>query len=74
MDEKIRLLDEAIEEMNDKMKEMEEVALEKEDEDTSTSKGKKKVSSENEIPEPNPPLGEKETFLKALNAFRGKSP
>ena len=59
MDEKTRLLDEAIEEMKDKCKEMEEAALRKEDEDTNTSKGKLKGNFQDEIHEPNPPLGKK---------------
>ena len=57
MEEKNRLLDEAIEEMKDKFKEMEEATLRKEDEDTNISKGKLKVDLEDEIPKPNPPLG-----------------
>ena len=42
MNEKTKLLDEAIEEMKEKLKEVIEVALPKEEEENSTNKGKKK--------------------------------
>lgn len=62
--EKTILLDEAIEEMKDNyLKEME---------DEDFSKGKEKVSFEDEILELDPPLGEQEPFLKALKEFGGK--
>ena len=73
MDEKTKLLDEAIKEMKENLKEVAEAALGKEDEDTNTCKGKKKVNLEDEVHEPNPPLGEKESFIKALKALGGKS-
>lgn len=73
MDEKTRILDEAIEEMKEKLKEVVEVALMKEDGETSTSKGKKKVYIEDEVPEPNPPLGENDPFIKVLKTLGGKS-
>ena len=56
MEENTMLLDEAIEEMKDKLKEMKDVAQAEKDEDF--SRGKEKVSLEDEIPEPYSPLGE----------------
>ena len=67
LEEKNRVIDEALEEVKDKLKEKEDATQDKEDEDF--GKGKEKVSLEDEIPKPDPPLGEKETFLKALKAF-----
>ena len=54
--EKTKILDEALEEVKNKIKEMVDAAQTKEDE--YFSKGKKKVSKEDEIPEPHPPLGD----------------
>lgn len=70
LEEKTRILDEALEEVKDNLKEIEDATQVKEDEDF--NKGKEKVSLDNEIPKPDPPLGEKEPFLKALKAFGGK--
>ena len=57
VNEKTRLLDEALAEMKDKLKEVVEAALAKEDGETSTIKSKEKVVSiEDEVPKPDPPL------------------
>ena len=56
--------------MKDKLKEIEDAALARKDEDT--SKGKEKVDLEDEIPEHDPWHGEQEPFLNALKEFRGK--
>ena len=74
MNEKTRILDEAIEEVKEKMKEVAEATLPKEDEETSTNKGKKKVIYlEDEVPAPDPHVpDDQEPFLKALKAIGGK--
>ena len=55
MNEKTRRLDEALEEVKEKLKEVEEAALAKWDEDNTISKGKKKVIDlEDVIPKPSP--------------------
>ena len=56
--------------MKDKLKEIEDATQTKEDEDF--GKGKEKVL-EDEISQPDPPLGEKEPFLKSRKVFGGKS-
>ena len=56
MEEKTKILDEAIEDIKEKFKEMEDASRTREDQDT--NKGKWKVKLEDEIAKPNSPLGE----------------
>ena len=74
MNKETRLLDEAIEEMKEKLKEVIEETLPKGDEETSANKGKKNVVSlEDEVPEADPlVLDDQEPYLKELKALGGK--